>query len=43
MRGVLTQEQKQLALRLRSEGLSLVEIARQVGCTAPMVSTTAQS
>ena len=37
MRGVLTQEQKQLALRLRSHGLPLVEIARQVGCTAPMV------
>lgn len=37
MRGVLTQEQKQLAVRGRSEGLSLVKIARQVGCTAPMV------
>jgi IS30 family transposase len=37
VRGALTQEQKQLALRLRSHGLPLVEIARQVGCTAPMV------
>jgi DNA-binding CsgD family transcriptional regulator len=37
VRGVLTHEQKQLALRLRSHGLPLVEIARQVGCTAPMV------
>ena len=37
MRGVLTQDQKQLAFRLRAQGLSLKEIARQVGCTAPMV------
>ena len=37
MRGVLTQDQKQLAFRLKAEGLSLKEIARQVGCTAPMV------
>ena len=37
MRGVLTQDQKQLAFRLRAQGLSLKAIARQVGCTAPMV------
>jgi IS30 family transposase len=35
--GVLTQEQKDMAFRLRAEGLSLVSIARQVGCTAPMI------
>jgi IS30 family transposase len=33
----LTQEQKQSALRLRSEGLSLSAIARQIGCSYPMV------
>ena len=37
MASVLTREQKQLALRLRVQGLSLVAIARQVGCSAPMV------
>jgi IS30 family transposase len=37
VRGVLTQEQKTMAFRLRAQGLSLVDIARQVGCTAPMV------
>jgi IS30 family transposase len=37
VRGVVTQEQKQLALRLRSHGLPRVEMARQVGCTAPLV------
>ena len=37
MRGVFTQDQKQLAFRLKAQGLSLKEIARQVGCTAPMV------
>ena len=37
MVGVLTQEQKDMAFRLRAEGLSLVSIARQVGCTAPMI------
>ena len=35
--GVLTQEQKDMAFRLEAEGLSLVAIARQVGCTAPMI------
>lgn len=37
MRGHMTNEQKQLAFRLNAKGLSLVEIGRQVGCTAPMV------
>ncbi len=37
MAGVLTRQQKQLALRLRAQGLSLVAIARQVGCSAPMI------
>jgi transposase, IS30 family len=35
--GHLTQEQKQLAFRLRARGWSLVDIARDIGCTAPMV------
>jgi transposase, IS30 family len=30
-------DQKQMALRLRTEGLSFSEIARQVGCSKPMV------
>ena len=37
MRGHLTNEQKQLAFRLNAHGMSLVEIGRQVGCSAPMV------
>ncbi|WP_432489302.1 IS30 family transposase [Kineococcus sp. SYSU DK018] len=37
MAGVLTTTQKQLAIRLHAHGLSLVEIARQIGCTPPMV------
>ena len=37
MRGILTHEQKQLAFRLRARGWRLVDIAREVGCTAPMV------
>jgi transposase, IS30 family len=37
MVGILTHEQKQLAFRLRARGWRLVEIAREVGCTAPMV------
>ena len=37
MRGKLSNEQKQLAFRLRAHGMSLVDIARQTGCTAPMV------
>ncbi|MGQ0824887.1 MAG: IS30 family transposase [Actinomycetota bacterium] len=37
MAGILTHEQKQLAFRLRARGWRLVDIAREVGCTAPMV------
>lgn len=37
MRGILSHEQKQLAFRLRARGWRLVDIAREVGCTAPMV------
>ena len=37
MAGILTQEQKQLAFRLRARGWRLVDIAREIGCTAQMV------
>lgn len=37
MPGTLTHEQKQLAFRLRARGWRLVDVAREVGCTAPMV------
>ena len=37
MASTLTHEQKQLAFRLRARGWRLVDIAREVGCTAPMV------
>ena len=37
MVGIFTHEQKQLAFRLRARGWRLVEIAREIGCTAPMV------
>src|SRR3954454_3276681 len=37
MAGILTHEQKQLAFRLRARGWRLVDIARGIGCTAPMV------
>jgi IS30 family transposase len=37
VRGILSDEQKQLAFRLRARGWRLVDIAREVGCTAPMV------
>ncbi|MGH7750689.1 MAG: IS30 family transposase, partial [Candidatus Dormibacteria bacterium] len=33
----MTNAQKQLAFRLKTEGLSLAEIGRQVGCSAPMI------
>jgi IS30 family transposase len=35
--GILTHEQKQLAFRLHHRGWRLVDIAREIGCTAPMV------
>ena len=35
--GHLSTEQKQLAFRLRARGWRLIEIAREIGCTAPMV------
>src|SRR4051794_8657616 len=37
MAGILTHDQKQLAFRLRARGWRLVDIAREVGCSAPMV------
>ncbi len=37
MAGIVTHEQKQLAFRLRGRGWRLVDIAREIGCTAPMV------
>jgi len=37
MPGILTHEQKQLAFRLRARGWRLVDIAREIGCTAPMI------
>lgn len=36
-RGHLSAEQKQLAFRLRTQGWRLVDIAREIGCSAPMV------
>jgi IS30 family transposase len=36
-RGHLSAEQKQLAFRLRARGWRLADIAREIGCTAPMV------
>ncbi len=35
--GHLSAEQKHLALRLRAQGWRLVDIAREIGCTAPMI------
>jgi transposase, IS30 family len=37
MAGILTHEQKQLAFRLHARGWRLVDIAREIGCSAPMV------
>jgi hypothetical protein len=37
MAGILTHEQKQLAFRLHARGWPLVDIAREIGCSAPMV------
>jgi hypothetical protein len=35
--GHLSAEQKQLAFRLRSQGWRLTDIAKEIGCTGPMV------
>lgn len=35
--GHLSREQKRLALRLHAKGWRLVDIAREIGCSAPMV------
>ena len=37
MRGHLSDEQKQLAFKLRASGWRLTDIAREIGCSAPMV------
>jgi len=37
VRGHLTREQKQLAFRLKAKGWSLVDIGREIGCSAPMI------
>jgi transposase, IS30 family len=37
MRGYLTNTQKQMAFRLKAQGWSLVDIGRQIGCSAPMI------
>ena len=41
--GHLSREQKQLALRLHAKGWRLVDIAREIGCSAPMVGIMARS
>jgi transposase, IS30 family len=41
--GHLSREQKQLALRLHAKGWRLVDIAREIGCTAPMVGIMART
>ena len=41
--GHLSREQKQLALRLHAKGWRLVDIAREVGCSAPMVGIMART
>ncbi len=42
-RGHLSTEQKQWAFRLRAGGWRLVDIAREIGCTAPMVGVMVRS
>lgn len=37
MPSYLTTQQKRMAFHLRKEGMSLVQIARQIGCSAPMI------
>ena len=41
--GHLSREQKQLALRLHAMGWRLVDIAREIGCSAPMVGIMART
>jgi len=41
--GHLSREQKRLALRLHAKGWRLVDIAREVGCSAPMVGIMART
>ena len=41
--GHLSREQKQLALRLHAKGWRLVDIAKEVGCSAPMVGIMARA
>ena len=41
--GHLSREQKQLALRLHARGCRLVDIAKEIGCSAPMVGVMARS
>ena len=41
--GHLSREQKQLALRLHGKGWRLVDIAKEIGCSAPMVGVMARS
>ena len=41
--GHLSREQKQLALRLHARGWRLVDIAKEIGCSAPMVGVMARS
>ena len=41
--GHLSREQKQLALRLHAKGWRLVDIAKEVGCSAPMVGIMART
>ncbi len=41
--GHLSREQKQLALRLHGKGWRLVDIAKEIGCSAPMVGIMART
>ncbi|MBD8057868.1 IS30 family transposase [Cellulomonas sp. JH27-2] len=41
--GHLSREQKQLALRLHARGWRLVDIAKEIGCSAPMVGIMART
>lgn len=41
--GHLSREQKQLTLRLHAKGWRLVDIAKEIGCSAPMVGIMART